>query len=377
MTTALDPRAAGARDAAPAFGRFFLPGPTEVRPEVLAAMTRPMIGHRGAGIEAILGRIGPRLQQVFRTGHPVCTVTSSATGLMEAGVRNTVRSRALCLVNGAFSARFHKAAVNSGIAADRLEVEFGQVHTPGMLADALQKGQYDVVTVVHSETSTGALNPIRELAEVTRAAGDVVLVIDTVSSMAAAPIETDAWQLDYVLTGSQKALAVPPGLAFCSANERVLERAKASKNRGLYFDLLELDAYTRKNQTPNTPAVSLLYALDVQLEHIVAEGMEARWARHEAMARRTWAWVDERRASGLDIRVLAPDGYRSPAVTCVSVPAGRTGPQVTAAMKARGFVIATGYGSQKDAMIRIGHMGDHTMAELETLLEVLTEVLTA
>jgi predicted phosphoserine aminotransferase len=377
MTTALDPRTTGPRDAAPDFGRFFLPGPTEVRPDVLAAMTRSMIGHRGAGIEAILGRIGPRLQQVFRTGQPVYTVTSSATGLMEAGVRNTVRSRVLCLVNGAFSARFHKAAANSGIAADKLEVEFGQVHTPDMLADALKKGQYDVVTVVHSETSTGALNPIRELADVTRAAGDVVLVIDTVSSMAAAPIETDAWQLDYVLTGSQKALAVPPGLAFCSVTDRVLERARASKNRGLYFDLLELDAYWRKNQTPNTPALSLLYALDVQLEHIVAEGMEARWARHEAMARRTWAWVDERRASGLDLRVLAPAGYRSPAVTCVSVPAGRTGPQVTAAMKARGFVIATGYGAQKDAMIRIGHMGDHTMAELETLLEVLTEVLTA
>lgn len=376
MSTSADPRTAPAQ-ASPAFGRFFLPGPTEVRPAVLAAMTRQMIGHRGADIEALLARVAPRLQEVFRTSQPVYTVTSSATGLMEAGVRNATRGRVLCLVNGAFSARFHKAAVNSGLAADKLEVEVGQAHTPELLADALRDRRYDVVTVVHSETSTGVLNPIRELTEVAHAAGDVVMVIDTVSSMAGAPVETDAWQLDYVLTGSQKAFALPPGLAFCTANERVFERARASGHRGLYFDLLEFHEYWKKNQTPNTPAVSLLYALDAQLEHMAEEGIEARWARHAEMAHRTWAWVEERRAKGTDIRVLAPEGYRSPAVTCISAPPGRTGSQLTAAMKARGFVIATGYGTLKDAMIRIGHMGDHSMDELEALLEVFGEVLEA
>ena len=227
MGTSLDPRAAKSAGGTSQFGRFFLPGPTEVRPDVLAAMNRPMISHRGAAIESLIGRIAPRLQQVFRTTDPVCAVTSSATGLMEAGVRNTVRSRILCLVNGAFSARFHKAAVNSGIAADKLEVEFGQVHTPEMVVDKLKGGQYDVVTMVHSETSTGALNPIRELTAAAHSAGDVVVVIDTVSSMAAAPIETAAWDIDYILTGSQKAFALPPGLAFYSANNRVLERARA------------------------------------------------------------------------------------------------------------------------------------------------------
>ena len=377
MSTSADPRATSSRDAMPSFGRFFLPGPTEVRADVLAAMTRQMIGHRGADIEALLARVAPRLQEVFRTTQPVYTVTSSATGLMEAGVRNATRGRVLCLVNGAFSARFHKAAVNSGLAADKLEVEVGHPHTPDMLADALRRDHYDVVTVVHSETSTGVLNPIRELTEVAHAAGDVVMVIDTVSSMAGAPVETDTWQLDYVLTGSQKAFALPPGLAFCTANERVFERARASRHRGLYFDLLEFHEYWKKHQTPNTPAVSLLYALDAQLGHMAAEGIEARWARHAAMASRTWTWVEARRSRGLDIRVLAPEGYRSPAVTCISAPAGRTGSQLTAAMKAKGFVIATGYGSLKDAMIRIGHMGDHTMEELETLLEAFGEVLDA
>lgn len=357
------------------FGKFFLPGPTEVKPDILAAMSRPMISHRGSEIETMMTRIDERLQKVFRTTEPVFTVTSSATGLMEAGVRNAVRSKLLCLINGAFSQRFYKAAVNSGVACDKLEVEFGTAHTPDMLADALKRDHYDVVSVVHSETSSGVLNPIRELTEVAHASGDVVMVIDTVSSMAAAPIECATWDLDYVLTGSQKAFALPPGLAFCTANARVLERAKASPIRGLYFDLVEIHNSWKKHQSPNTPGISLLYALDVQLEHMMAEGIESRWARHAAMANRTWSWVDEQRAAGRDIRVLAPAGYRSPAVTCITAPAGRTGSQIVAAMKARGFVITAGYGDKKDTMIRIGHMGEHTVEELDVLLEALAEVI--
>ena len=360
---------------APPFGRFFLPGPTEVRHDVLYAMTQQMIGHRGKAIEDLMARVAPKLQAVFRTTRPVYTSTSSATGLMEAGVRNAVRERVLCCINGSFSERFHKAAVNSGIPADKLEVPYGQYHSPELLADALKRGSYDVVTVVHSETSTGVLNPIEELAKVTHAAGDVVLVVDTVSSMAAARIESDAWDLDYVLTGSQKALAMPPGLAFCAANDRVMERAKQGNRRGLYFDLLEFDQYYHKNQSPNTPAVSLLYALDVQINHIANEGMEARWARHTAMAERTWAWVGEMQGKGVDTKLYAPEGYRSPSVTCITAPPGKTGSELVSAMKAKGFTIASGYGKLKDAMVRIGHMGDHTMDELEVLLDTLGSVM--
>lgn len=357
---------------APPFGRFFLPGPTEVRHDVLYAMTQQMIGHRGKDVEDLMARIAPRLQQVFRTSNPVYSVTSSATGLMEGGVRNAVRERVLCLVNGSFSERFYKASVNSGIPADKLEVPFGDYHRPELLADALKGGKYDLVTVVHSETSTGVLNPIRELAQVAHAAGEVAIVIDTVSSLAAGPVECDAWDLDYVLTGSQKALALPPGLAFCTANARVFERARASQRRGLYFDLLEFDEYFRKNQTPNTPAVSLLYALDAQLDIMLAEGMEGRWARHAQMAEATWRW-----AEGRGLSIFAPAGYRSPGVSCVRMPAGKTGSQVAAAMRAKGFVIATGYGALKDDMVRIGHMGEHSLGEVEAVLEALSEVLDA
>ena len=375
MTVAIDPTG-NISVKAPPFGKFFLPGPTEVRHDVLYAMTQQMIAHRGKGIEDLMARIAPKLQAVFRTTRPVYTCTSSATGLMEAGVRNAVRERVLCLVNGSFSERFHKAAVNSGVNADKLEVPYGHYHSPEMVADALTKAAYDVVTVVHSETSTGVLNPVADIAKVVHAAGDVVLVVDTVSSMAAGQIESDAWELDYVLTGSQKAMALPAGLSFCAANDRVLARAKESKRRGLYFDLLEFDQYYKKNQSPNTPAVSLLFALDVQLENMMQEGVQARWDRHAAMAKRTWEWTSEI-GPKLGVKLYAPEGYRAPGVTCITAPAGKPGSAIVSAMKAKGFVIASGYGKLKDDMVRVGHMGDHTLEELEALLGALGEVMSA
>lgn len=359
------------------FGSFFLPGPTEVTDEVLAAQTRPMIGHRGKGMEDLLGRIQPALQRVFRTSRPVYVSSSSATGLMEGALRNGARRKVLSLVNGAFSDRFHTIALACGLEADALEVEWGEVHTPDRVAEALRGGGYDAVTVVHSETSTGALNPIAELATVAHAAGDVVLLVDSVSGVAGVPVESDAWALDFVLTGSQKAFALPPGLAFGVAQPNLLERAAAQRGRGIYFDFLEFEKFTLKNQTPNTPAVSLLYALASQLERMDAETMPARWARHEAMARRTWAWADEMSGRGVPVRVLAPEGHRSWTVTCLTVPPGKKGGEVNAAMKARGITISAGYGKLKDSTIRIGHMGEHTLAELEVVLGALGEVLAA
>lgn len=357
------------------FGNFFLPGPTEVTDDILTAQAQPMIGHRGKGMEELLGRIQPRLQRVFRTERPVYISSSSATGLMEGALRNGARQRVLSLVNGAFSERFHKISVACGLETDVLEAEWGDVHTPARLADALKGGRYDAVTVVHSETSTGALNPIAELAKVTHDAGDVVLLVDSVTGVAGNVVESDDWQLDFVLTGSQKALALPPGLAFGVAQPNILERAAAKGGRGVYFDFLEFEKYALKNQTPNTPAVSLLYALDKQLERIDAETMPGRWDRHNAMAIRTWAWADEMTARGIPVSVLAPEGYRSWTVTCLTVPPGKKGSDINAAMKAKGITISAGYGKLKDSTIRIGHMGEHTLSELERVLTALEEVL--
>jgi predicted phosphoserine aminotransferase len=359
------------------FGRFFLPGPTEVRPEIMQAMLKPMIGHRGKDMEELIARLQEGLKYVFRTERPVYISSSSATGLMEAAVRNGVRRRALCLVNGAFSDRFYRIAVACGLDADPLEVELGQVNTPAALEKALRRGIYDAVTVVHSETSTGVLNPIRELAEVARAAGDVVLLVDSVSGLAGAKTETDAWRIDYLLTGSQKCFALPPGLSFAVAQPNILERAKHRNDRGIYFDLVEFEKNILKNQTPNTPALSLFYALDAQLHAIRRETIESRWTRHLAMAKRTYQWVDEMSERGIKLEVLAPQGYRSPSVTCIKLPEPFSGSRLSSEVKARGYVIASGYGALKDKTFRIGHMGDHTVAELDELLGVLQEILTA
>ncbi len=360
------------------FGRFFLPGPTEVRPEVLRAMDRPVIGHRGPEVRALIGGMRERLSTLFRTGRPVYLCTSSATGMMEAAISNLSRRRVLCLVCGAFSGRFHDIARALGRPADRLEVAWGEPNLPETLRARLAEApdRYDLVTAVHSETSTGVLNPVGELAGVVREFDDVLLAVDAVSSLAGAPVRTDRWGLDFVLTGSQKALALPPGLALAVASEQALARAAQVEGRGYYFDLLDFERRSKENQTPNTPAISLVYALERQLERIEAEGLEERCRRHERMARRTHAWVEELAGrTGLPFRVLAPPGYRSPTVTAVRLPEGLTGPTVAGALRERGFTVAPGYGRLKEETFRIGHMGDHTLEELEVLLETLEQVI--
>jgi predicted phosphoserine aminotransferase len=359
----------------PSFGRFFLPGPTEVHPDVLAAQTRPMIGHRGGEMVDLMARLQPGLKRVFRTDRPVYVAASSATGFMEGAIRNCALRRVLSLVNGAFSERFRSLAEANGLEVEALEIPWGEAHDPARVADRLRQGNFDAVTVVHSETSTGALNPIADLAAAVHQAGDVVLLVDSVTGLAGAPVEADAWRLDFVLTGSQKALALPPGLALGVAQESALARARQVTNRGSYFDFLDFEKNIQKNQTPNTPALSLLHALETQLERIDREGVEARWDRHGAMAERTWEWVESMADRGVALRVLSPPGQRSPTVTCVMVPGHVPGPSVTAAMKERGFVIGGGYGKLKDSAFRIGHMGDHTVAELEDVLAALEEVL--
>lgn len=357
------------------YGRFFLPGPTEVHPDVLAAQTRPMMGHRGAEAQAFMRGIHERLQRVFLTERPVFVATCSATGLMEAAVRNAGRTRILSLVNGAFSQRFADIGRACGFEVDELSVPWGQAHDPEAARAKLEQGSYEAVTMAHSETSTGVLNDVRSLAAVVADFDDTLVLVDSVSGFAAAEMRPDEWGIDFLLTGSQKAFALPPGLAFGVASERMMRRAAEAPRRGYYFDLEFFASNHAKDQATTTPAISVLYALDVQLDRMLAEGMEARWARHRAMAERTWGWVEAMKGSGVRLEVMAPPGYRSPAVTAIRTPEGATGPRVTGAVAERGWVVGGGYGKLKEGSFRIGHMGDHTPAELEGLLEVLREVL--
>ncbi len=361
------------------FGRFFLTGPTEVHPEVLAAMTRPVIGHRGPEMTALLREVDAPLRAVFRTSRPVYVSSSSATGLMEAAVRCGVRRRALSLVNGAFSGRFRDLVGECGREVATYDAEWGAAHDPDEVFRRVRAGGFDAVTVVHSETSTGVLNPLPEIADAVRAAGretgeEVLLLVDGVTSVGGAEVEAEAWGLDLLLTGSQKALALPPGLAFATVAPRFLERAETIPGRGQYFDLVEFDRAWTRHQTPNTPAVSLVYALAEQVRRIQAEGIGARIARHRAMAERCWEWV-ETEGARRGLRVLAPEGRRAPTNTAVLLPPERKGMQVAAALEERGWTIAPGYGRLRDTTFRIGHMGDHTVEELDGLLAELEEVL--
>lgn len=356
-------------------GTFFFPGPTEVRPAVLASMTRPMIPHRGAAFEQLFAGLQDSLRTIFGTTRSVFVSSSSATGLMEAGIRCAPPGRVLCLVNGAFSARFAAIARACGRDVDVLESEWGAVVEPDRVRDALRAGRHSAVTVVHSETSTGVRSDVRLINRIAREEGATCLV-DSVTGVGGAELGFDEWELDYALTGSQKALALPPGLAFAVASERFMTSARSAPARGLYFDLVEFDAYAAKHQTPNTPAISLFYAAEVQFGAIVAEGMASRWARHDAMARRTWAWASELRARHGDAYgVLAPESIRSPTVTSVTLPSSLTASTIRSAVKALGFTIGGGYGQNRETTVRIGHMGDHVVPALDRCLSACSEAI--
>ena len=349
-------------------GTFFLPGPTEVSPDVLAAQTRPMIGHRGAAIQTLMANIATGMRAVFQTERPVIVSTSSASGLMEGAIRNGVGTGpVLCLVNGAFSGRFATIAKACGKDTEIWEVGWGTTHSVDELARRLSERRYDAVTLSQSETSTGALHDLERVAAVVAEHPGTLLLVDSVTGIGGVETRPDDWGIDFILTGSQKALALPPGLAFGAASEAMMERAASIPDRGWYFDLVKLAEGVGKNQTPATPAISLLYSLEYQLERILAEGIEARWKRHLQMQARVLEWVED---AGLD--VLAVEGHRSPTVTCVVHPEpGR----VVGAMAERGWVIGAGYGQVSDRTFRIGHMGDHTLEEVDTLLAVLGEVI--
>jgi predicted phosphoserine aminotransferase len=352
------------------FGTFFLPGPTDVRPEILAAMTRPMIGHRGVAFEEMYARIQAGLRHVFRTKRPVYVSSSSATGMMEASIRCASPGPILSLVNGAFSERYARIAQSCSRETDVIEVPLGQTFRLGEIEARLAEKRYAAVTVVHSETSTGVLTDVHAVSDLAHRY-DTMCLIDSVSGIGGAPLELDAWGMDFVLTGSQKALALPPGLAFAAASPEYVERARATSNRGTYFDIVEFEKFATKQQTPNTPAISLLYALDAQLESIVTEGIERRWARHGAMRAATERWVtDSAKQLGVDLRMFAPDGARSPTVSTITLPEGVTSSAMVKAIAARGFTIGGGYGKVGERAFRIGHMGDHTVETLHGCLDV-------
>lgn len=348
-------------------GRFFFPGPVEVDPIVAEAMLKPMMGHRGPEARELVARIQPRLRACFGTSRPLMMVTGSATAMMEAAVRGAVRDRALCVVSGVFGERMAYTIEQCGREAVRLHVHRGQVLEPEVLGKMLDGPRVDTVTMVHSETSTGALAPVEQLLQQLRKLDGVITIVDAVSSLAGLPVEADRWGADFVFTGSQKALGLPPGLAFGVASERFIERARQTEERGFYLDVVDLFDAASESRFPQTPALPIVYALDRQLERIEREGLPARFARHRAMREKMERWVDGHRRCS----IFAPPGRRTDTVTALVVREGRSARAIARALAEQGWQVALGIDEEEDRVIRIGHMGDMQPEQLDPLFAVL------
>jgi aspartate aminotransferase-like enzyme len=350
--------------------KLYIPGPVEVAPDVLAAMGTPMIGHRMKEYAALHRRVTDGLKRLLGTGQPVFLSTSSAFGVMEGAVRNLVQKRCANFSNGAFSAKWHDVTRRCGLEADHFAAEWGDPVTPEMVDRALASGRYDAMTVVHNETSTGVMSPLEEIAAVMKKYPEVSFIVDTVSSMSAVPLDVEALQTDVCLAGVQKAFGLPPGLAVFAVSPRALEKARNTPGRGYYFDFAEFEENDRKDNTPSTPCISLIYALAHQLEKIFAEGLENRYRRHRELAERTRQWVTDHGFS-----LFAAEGARSLTLTCGRND-GRTDlDRLKKLAGERGYALDNGYGKIKNETFRIAHMADCTRADLEELFDLLEELL--
>lgn len=351
--------------------KLYIPGPIEVSAKTFEAMTTPMIGHRSGDFKKLYQSIHPRLQELFGTRQPVFLSTSSAWGVMEGAIRNVVAKRVLNCMCGAFSDKWLDVSQRCGKQAEGLRVEWGQPILPDALDAQLATGNFDSVTIIHNETSTGVMSPLAELAEVLCKYPEVVSIVDSVSSFSAVPIPMDELGLDVLLTGSQKALALPPGLALFSASEKAFARAETLTDRGYYFDFLEFRKNQADDMTPSTPSIPHIYALRSKLDDIFAEGIAARHARHARLNDLVHEWVRRH-----EFEFFAPEGYRSKTLTCVKNNRGIDVPAFLARLKERhGIVIDGGYGKIKGKTFRISNMGDETDDSIGALLAALDDAL--
>ena len=351
--------------------KYFVPGPTWVRPEILAEMTRPMIGHRSNEFKELFRRINPDLKELFGTTQTTFVMTASGTGVMQAALENCVARRVLVTTCGAFSERWYNIAESLGYEVDRLDAGWGKAVDPDDLADHLarhQRAHYDAVTITHNETSTGITNDVAALAAVVREeAPDALVLVDAVSSLGGIPVEFDRWGVDVCMASVQKCIALPPGITVVAVSNAALTRAKKHPYRGTYFDFVAYKEKADDDSVPSTPSIPHFYALAAQLDHILrGEGLQARYDRHRQMRE-----VTQQRTARY-AKLASDPAFASNSVTAVSpvLPPDT----IRAEMKKRGYTLGGGYGIWKDTTFRIGHMGDIPLADLETMLDALSEV---
>lgn len=351
--------------------KLFIPGPVEVRPDVLAKMATPMIGHRSKAASELQRNISEKLRKLFYTKEEILLSTTSGSGLMEGAVRSCTVKRAAVFSVGSFGDRWFEMAQANNVPADIFKSELGQPTTPQMVDEALSTGQYDLITITHNETSTGIMNPVDEIAEVMKKYPEVVYCLDSVSSAGGTKIEVDRLGVDICITSTQKALGLPPGLSIATMSQKAVARAKQVPFRGLYLDLLALYDYIQKKdyQYPSTPSLSHMFALDYQLDRIMEEGLDNRFARHIEMAEIIRNWAREH------FRIFTNEKYMSNTLTCIDNTTNIDIADLNKKLGERGFQISNGYGKLKDKTFRIAHMADCTVPEIQELLGVMDEIL--
>ena len=351
--------------------KLYIPGPINVSPKTLQAMAQPMIGHRSADFVALYNSIQPDLQALFFTQDPVYLSTSSAWGVMEGAVRNVTKKKVLNCMNGAFSDKWNDVAKRLGREAGALKFEWGQPVDPEAVRKELATGQYDAITFIHNETSCGCMSDLGALMKVIREFPEVISIVDSVSSFSAAPIKKDELGIDILITGSQKALALPPGLALISVSKRALERSATVGDRGYYFDLNEFQANHEKGMTPSTPCIALIYALRSKLDDIKAEGAEVRYARHARLNKMVFDW-----AIAKGFKLFPKEGFGSVSLNCFANTLNVDLPALNKILKSKhGFVIDGGYGKLKGKAFRISNMGDETDESMKAVLASLDSAL--
>jgi aspartate aminotransferase-like enzyme len=351
--------------------KLFIPGPVEVSEKTFQAFRRPMIGHRSGEFKKLYAAIHPLLQELFGTKQPVFLSTSSAWGVMEGAIRNLVQKKVLNCMCGAFSDKWFDVSKRCGKPAEALQVEWGQPILPEQIDAKLASGEFDALTLIHNETSTGVMSPLAEIAAVIKRYPDVAFIVDTVSSFSAVPTPADELGIDVLITGSQKALALPPGLALFSASEKAFAKAATMADRGYYFDFLEFKKQQESDMTPSTPSIGHIHALQSKLEDIFTEGLANRYARHETLNGMVAKWVA---ANGFAF--FAAEGHRSKSLTCVANNKELDVPGLIARLRERHrCTIDGGYGKLKGKTFRISNMGDETEESIGALLGWLDDCL--
>lgn len=345
---------------------LFTAGPVEVRRDVLKAMTKPMITHRSSDYKKLHHSVVERLKELLGTENDIFLIPASSTGAMEAGVRSAVSRNILHLTCGSFAERWVEISRSNGKTATVVSTEWGKAIVPELIGSAADG--VEAVAVTHNESSTGVMNPLESIAAHLRKTPDVLLMVDAVTSAFGNIIDMKSVKPDLLLFGTQKALALPPGMAIAVVSERLLERAKGVEDRGRYLDLVEIKEFADRDLVPTTPPISLLYALDYQLDRIKDEGMQKRADRHFRMAEMARKWASDH------MSLFSQEGFHSNTITCVNNTSGMDFKQIDEGLAKRGYQIAEGYGKLKSKTFRIGHMGDLTTEEMGGLLDSLTEV---